>query len=65
MITIRCEVIDKDIMYASELMCKYQQEDVKIISPTETLEVRYEKVSEMQSKEVEKTQPSETEQSES
>lgn len=46
MITIRCEVIDKDMFNAAKLMCRYQKEDVKIISPTETLEVRYEEVSE-------------------
>ena len=47
MITIRCEAIDNDITLAAKLMCKYQKEDVKIISPTETLEVIYEKVSEV------------------
>lgn len=46
MITIKCEAIDNDIIWAARLMCKYQKEDVKIMSATETLEVIYEKVSE-------------------
>ena len=43
MITIKCEAIDNDIIWAARLMCKYQKEDVKIMSATETLEVIYEK----------------------
>lgn len=52
MVTIRCEGITVEIFNAACMIANNQQETVRIIAPTETLEVvNNEEVSEMQTEE--------------
>ena len=47
-VNIYCEVIDREMIEVGRLIANNQKVTVKINSPTETMEVNYEKVSEVQ-----------------
>ena len=51
MVNIYCEVIDREMIEVGRLIANNQKVTVKINSPTETMEVNYEKVSEVQESE--------------
>lgn len=51
MVTIHCEVIDAELVAVARMIANRQKDVVKLIGSTETLEVRYEEVSEMQESE--------------
>ena len=54
MTCICCEVIDMNIVRAAQTLAQQQKRNVYIISLTESLEVAYEEVSEVPTKEAEK-----------
>ena len=53
---IYCDTVTDELWDVARMISKRQQEVVEIITPTETFEVQYEKVSEMQDSESEEPQ---------
>lgn len=51
MVNIYCSTITQEIRLVALKIADWQEDVVKIITPTETLEVSYEKVSEVQNTE--------------
>lgn len=48
MVTIYNDTITDEIVDVARMISKFQKDDVKVITPTNILEVRYEKMSETQ-----------------
>ena len=48
MVTIYNDTITDEIVDVAKMISKVQKDDVKVITPTDILEVRYEKISETQ-----------------
>lgn len=51
MVNIRYDVINDEILEVARMISKAQKTDVTIITPTETMEVHYEEVSESENSE--------------
>ena len=49
MVTIHCEAINKEMLEVAKMISKNQNDVVKLITPTKTLEVQYEKEAEDES----------------
>jgi len=56
MVNIYCETINDEMMHIARMIADRQKDDVRIITPTEIVEVHHEKVSEGQDKENQEVQ---------
>jgi len=56
MVNIYCETINYEMMHIARMIADRQKDDVRIITPTEIVEVHHEKVSEGQDKENQEVQ---------